>query len=140
MMTNLLQDNHPAQSNRPAQPFNIHGFYWPRPAFLKVLRAIPTVNPNHLVFYYPEITAALSHYIIERKDLFFKDNNYKLAIVKGDPLGEAFGFDEFTRAQVTTLLRQQLVPYTGAISPERINSDPDLIDLYPFLDELKFPF
>ena len=37
--------------------------------------------------------------------------NIKLAMVKGDLLGDAFGVNAFHRCQVNNLLRGQLIPY-----------------------------
>ena len=53
----------------------------------------------------------MSTYILEHKNKFFDTRNIKLAIVKGDPLGEAFGVTAFHRCQVNNLLRAQLIPY-----------------------------
>ena len=53
----------------------------------------------------------LSTYILTNKQRFFDPRNIKLAIVKDDPLGEAFGVRAFHRCQVNSLLRSQLIPY-----------------------------
>ena len=53
----------------------------------------------------------LSTYILTNKTRFFDPRNIKLAIVKDDPLGEAFGVRAFHRCQVNSLLRSQLIPY-----------------------------
>jgi hypothetical protein len=139
--TNLLQEDRPERSPPPAQPqdsqqvekFVTQAYYWPKPAFLKVLQTVPSVNKDHVVFYYPEITAALSHYIISGKDRLFKNNQWRLAIVKDDLLGKAFGVDEFTRGQVVALMRGQLIPFRGAIN---YNSDPEINNLYPCVNDM----
>jgi hypothetical protein len=138
LMTILLQASESEESSASVEPFVVDAFYWPNPAFLKVLRTVSIVNPTQFLFNYRDITAFLSHYIMSGKERLFKNNNWKVAIVKGDILGKAFGVDKFTREQVTALMRQQLVRYRGAIKPELIINDPDLDSkMYPFIDEMK---
>ena len=62
------------------------------------------------IFTYEEVTLILSKYILSKKETLFDQRNIKLAIIKGDPLGEAFGVDAFHRCQVNALLRTQLLP------------------------------
>ena len=52
----------------------------------------------------------LSTYILAHKEKFFDCRNKKLAMVGGDPLGEAFEVRAFHRCQVGHLLKQQLIP------------------------------
>ena len=47
---------------------------------------------------------------MSKKDTFFDPRNIKLALVRDDPLGYAFGVEAFHRCQVNSLLRQQLLP------------------------------
>ena len=57
-----------------------------------------------------QVTLLLSTYILSHKEKFFDSRNIKLAIVAGDPLGEAFGVQAFHRCQVNNLLKSQLIP------------------------------
>ena len=57
-----------------------------------------------------QVTSYLSQYILDNKDRFFDDRNIKIAHVENDPLGIAFNVKAFHRTQVTTLLRNQLIP------------------------------
>jgi len=82
-----------------------------KPKFLEVLRSLPSTDQKKTIFTYEEVTLLLSTYILEHKNKFFDTRNIKLAIVKGDPLGEAFGVTAFHRCQVNNLLRAQLIPY-----------------------------
>ena len=82
-----------------------------KPKFLAVLRTLPETNKNKLVFTYEEATRLLSTYILKHKNRFFDNRNIKLAMVKGDLLGEAFGVSAFHRCQVNNFLRDQLIPY-----------------------------
>jgi len=82
-----------------------------KPKFLEVLRSLPSTDQKKTVFTYEEVTLLLSTYILEHKTKFFDTRNIKLAIVKGDPLGDAFGVTAFHRCQVNNLLRGQLIPY-----------------------------
>ena len=57
-----------------------------------------------------QVTLLLSTYILSHKEKFFDSRNIKLAIVAGDPLGEAFGVQAFHWCQVNNLLKSQLIP------------------------------
>lgn len=103
-------------------PFDIEGRYLVKPAFLKVLRAVEGVNQSQVVFPYREVANLLSKYIMMNKDKFFDLRNIRVAIVKNDPLGVAFGVNAFARCQVTALMRSQLMPFTGV---EPIESLPE---------------
>jgi len=96
--------------------FDIEGRYWVKPLFLKVLRQVRGVNPTQVVFSYREVTSYLSQYILDNKDNFFDNRNIKIAHVEGDPLGIAFNVKVFHRTQVTTLLRNQLIPFGNNIN------------------------
>ena len=82
-----------------------------KPKFLAVLRTMPETDKHKLVFTYEEATLLLSTYILKHKARFFDNRNIKLAMVKGDLLGEAFGVSAFHRCQVNNFLRDQLIPY-----------------------------
>jgi hypothetical protein len=49
---------------------------------------------------------------LDNKDRFFDNRNIKIAHVETDPLGIAFNVKVFHRTQVTTLLRNQLIPFS----------------------------
>jgi len=93
--------------------FDIEGRYWVKPLFLKVLRKVNGVNPTQVVFSYREVTSYLSQYILDNKEKFFDNRNIKIAHVETDPLGIAFNVKVFHRTQVTTLLRNQLIPFSN---------------------------
>jgi len=90
-----------------------------KPKFLLVLRTMPDVDKNKTVFTYEEVTLLLSTYILRNKQRFFDTRNIKLAMVKGDLLGDAFGVNAFHRCQVNNLLRGQLIPYNPDNPPDR---------------------
>ena len=98
-----------------------------KPKFLEVVRSLPNTDPKQTVFSYEEVlflsefrpedyfffcqvTLLLSTYIFAHKEKFFDCRNIKLAMVAGDPLGEAFGVRAFHRCQVNNLLKNQLIP------------------------------
>ena len=89
-----------------------------KPKFLAVLRTLPETDKNKLVFTYEEATLLLSTYILKHKNRFFDNRNIKLAMVKGDLLGEAFGVSAFHRCQVNNFLRDQLIPYNPDTCPD----------------------
>ena len=89
-----------------------------KPKFLAVLRTLPETDKNKLVFTYEEATLLLSTYILKHKNRFFDNRNIKLAMVKGDLLGEAFGVSAFHRCQVNNFLRDQLIPYSPDTCPD----------------------
>ena len=66
-----------------------------------------------------QVTLLLSTYILRNKQRFFDTRNIKLAMVKGDLLGDAFGVNAFHRCQVNNLLRGQLIPYNPDNPPDR---------------------
>lgn len=72
----------------------------------------------------------LSSYILSKKATIFDSRNIKLALVKDDPLGDAFGVAAFHRCQVNSLLRQQLIPVHPNCRPDELvvttTSDPGL--------------
>ena len=81
-----------------------------KPLFLIVVRSVEGTNPEQTIFTYQEVTLLLSKYILAKKDVLFDHRNIKLAIVKNDPLGAAFGVSAFHRCQANALLRSQLIP------------------------------
>ena len=81
-----------------------------KPLFLVVIQSIEGMDQRQTIFQYKEIAQLLSRYILSKKDIFFDYRNVKVAIVKGDPLGDAFGVSAFHKCQVNTLLRSQLIP------------------------------
>ncbi|XP_059078983.1 E3 ubiquitin-protein ligase Mdm2-like, partial [Tigriopus californicus] len=87
-----------------------------KPKFLEVLRQVKGVPLGQEIFSYSEVTRFLSQYIIQKKAQFFDVRNIKVAIVKGDTLGEAFGVKAFHRNQVTPYLRTQIIPYVPTSS------------------------
>ena len=89
-----------------------------KPKFLAVLRTMPETDKHKLVFTYEEATLLLSTYILKHKARFFDNRNIKLAMVKGDLLGEAFGVSAFHRCQVNNFLRDQLIPYNPDTCPD----------------------
>ena len=82
---------------------------------LKVLRMVPGFNQEGSIFTFGFITETLSKYILMNKHRFFDTRNISLAIVRNDPLGEAFGLQGFHRSQVIDLLLKQLKPIDHAI-------------------------
>ena len=52
----------------------------------------------------------LSAYILSRKGSLLDLRNVRVALVRGDQLGIAFGVDAFHRTQAVTLLKTQLIP------------------------------
>ena len=66
-----------------------------------------------------QVTLLLSSYILRNKQRFFDTRNIKLAMVKGDLLGDAFGVNAFHRCQVNNLLRGQLIPYNPDNPPDK---------------------
>ena len=91
--------------------FDTKGQFWVKPLFMQVLRLIPGIPPNKVVFSYKEVVSFLSEYILEHEEKFFDKRNIKVAHVETDPLGRAFGVKVFHRTQVTALLRKQLIPF-----------------------------
>ena len=91
--------------------FDTNGQFWVKPLFMQVLRLIPGIPPNKVVFSYKEVVSFLSEYILEHQEKFFDKRNIKVAHVETDPLGRAFGVKVFHRTQVTALLRKQLIPF-----------------------------
>ena len=89
-----------------------------KPRFLAVLRTMPETDKNKLIFTYEEVTLLLSTYMLKHKNRFFDNRNIKLAMVKGDLLGEAFGVSAFHRCQVNNFLRDQLIPYSPDTCPD----------------------
>ena len=90
--------------------FDVNGRFYVKPHFLRVLRKVAGVDKSQILFTYKEVTSYLSQYILDNKDRFFDDRNIKIAHVEQDILGIAFNVKAFHRTQVTTLLRNQLIP------------------------------
>lgn len=95
--------------------FDITAKYTAKPDFLKVLHSVSGVDPTCRVFFYTEITGLLSKYIMANKEKLFRSRNIKVCYVEDDLLGKAFGVRAFARNQVTSLLRSQLILYTGEL-------------------------
>ena len=65
----------------------------------------------YLKYFEFQVTSLFSTYMLNNKERFFDTRNIKLAMVKGDLLGDAFNVNAFHRCQVNNLLRGQLIPY-----------------------------
>ena len=90
-----------------------------KPLFLTVIQSIEGVDQEQTIFTYEEACHLLSKYILVKRDVLFDPRNVKLAIVKNDPLGVAFGVSAFHRCQVKTLLRSQLIPVHPNCLPDK---------------------
>ena len=80
-----------------------------QPTFLSVLRNVKDVDKTKTEFKISEIRLLLSKYIISKRETIVDQRNVKIAIVKNDPLGQAFKVTAFHRCQVMALIDQQLV-------------------------------
>ena len=87
-----------------------HSKFTPTPDFLKVLHLAPGINREQTTFTFSEIVCLLSSYILSKQDEFFDKRDIKIAIVKDDLLGIAFGVKAFHRNQVVSLMTKQLIP------------------------------
>ena len=87
-----------------------HSKFIPTPDFLKVLHLAPGINREQTTFTFSEIVCLLSSYILSKQDEFFDKRDIKIAIVKDDLLGIAFGVKAFHRNQVVSLMTKQLIP------------------------------
>ena len=90
-----------------------------RPKFLSVLQTLPEVEKDKEIFSFEEITRFFSTYILRNKQRFIDARNIKVAIVKYDLLGEAFGVSAFHRSQVNNLIRGQIIPVTPGSTTEK---------------------
>ena len=90
-----------------------------RPKFLSVLQTLPEVEKDKEIFSFGEIKRFCSTYILRNKQRFIDARNIRVAIVKNDLLGEAFGVSAFHRSQVNNLIRGQLIPVTPGNTTEK---------------------
>ena len=74
-----------------------------------MLHSVEGVDQAKTFFCIEEITLLLSKYIIARKDKLFDSRNMKIAHVKSDRLGVAFGVKAFHTCQIIKLLQSQLI-------------------------------
>ena len=81
-----------------------------KPLFLAVIRSVDEVNQKQTIFTYEEISRSLARYILTKRDSLFDQRNPRVALVRDDLLGAAFGVSAFHRCQLRTLLRAQLIP------------------------------
>jgi len=86
-----------------------------RPDFRRVLTALPTFKADQTLFAWEEVVELLKQYILSNQS-FFDRRNILVALVKDDPLGQAFQVDAFHRTQTLSLLRKQLIYVPGATS------------------------
>ena len=77
--------------------------------FLSVLRSVKDADKTKTEFSINEIRQLLSEYIVSKRETIVDQRNIRIAIVKGDPLGQAFKVTAFHRCQVMALIDQQLV-------------------------------
>merc|ERR1719193_655247 len=78
----------------------------------KLQRVFFTLNefdPSKKQYAKTEVATLLATYILKNKERFFDTRNILVAIVKNDPLGEAFGVNAFHRTQTEELMVRQLV-------------------------------
>ena len=87
-----------------------HNKFIPMPDFLKVLHLAPGANRGQATFTFSEIICLFSSYILSKREEIFDKRDIKIAIVRNDPLGIAFGVKAFHRNQVVSLIAKQLVP------------------------------
>ena len=71
-----------------------------KPLFFAVVQSIEGINQRQTIFTYKEVARLLSRYILVKKDVFFDHRNVKAAIVKNDPLGDAFGVSAFHKYSI----------------------------------------
>ena len=83
------------------------------PKFLEVLRSeIKADSPLNLnpISMRKEVGAAMSNYILARKEKLFDLRNIKIALAQDDPIGEVFNVPAFSRSQVSKLINSKLRP------------------------------
>ena len=100
----------------PPDDYNLNTQFNLKEKFRACLETVPTFNKEQTNFTIPQVSDLLSNYITMKKNELFDPRNIKLALVRNDPLGEAFGVSAFHRTQVQALLRTQLIPI-GALHP-----------------------
>ena len=88
----------------------VHNKFTPMPDFLKVLHLTPGVDRKQTTFTFSEVIRHLSSYILSKRDEIFDKRDIKIAIVKDDLLGIAFGVKAFHRNQVLSLMIKHLIP------------------------------
>ena len=81
-----------------------------KPDFKKTLCQLKHFPKNKRHFTYKEICNYTSEYILLKKNQIIDPRNIKVALVKNDALGKAFGVNSFHRCQVTSLIHKQLIP------------------------------
>ena len=92
-----------------------------KPALRRVFGGMETFDPAQTSFFYCEITALLSVYILQNKHELIDKRNVYVLLLNDDPLSEAFQVKSFHRSQVHALLRAALI----LVSPPIISSDCD---------------
>ena len=92
-----------------------------KPLFLLVIRSVAGTPLNQINFSYKEIAQQLSKYIIAKRYEFFDRRNIRVALVKDDVLGRAFGVSAFHRSQVQTLIWSQLIPLPANNDEPRVS-------------------
>ena len=106
----------PLHRNVLPDDYNLNTQFNLKEKFRACLETVPTFNKEQTNFTIPQVSDLLSNYITMKKNELFDPRNIKLALVRNDPLGEAFGVSAFHRTQVQALLRTQLIPI-GALHP-----------------------
>ena len=87
-----------------------------------MLQTLPEVEKDKKIFSFGEITRLFSTYILRNKQRFIDARNIKVAIVKYDLLGEAFGVSAFHRSQVNNLIRGQIIPVTPSSTEKTVTT------------------
>jgi hypothetical protein len=93
-----------------------------KPELRATLSSLPSFPHAEMLLNYDTILKLVSSYIVSKKLQFIDPRNFKVALIKGDPLSYAFNCDAFHRSQVASLVRKQLTYVMIKNNPDQVLS------------------
>jgi hypothetical protein len=101
---------------------DVDGSFRLSPKLEAFVRTLPEYGPEQTAFCYRTLCHSLSRYILSRDDRFFDLRNVRVAVLKGDPLGEALEMEAVARSQITCAIRTLLLPLPEEPGPSAAES------------------
>ena len=83
---------------------NVNANFYVKPEFLELLRTLPRVDQDNVVFSYYDLADLLGEYLLEQKNTFIDSRNPFVVYIAGSPLGRIFGCRAFHMSQIFAMI------------------------------------
>ena len=79
-----------------------------KPDLLGVIRSLEGVSQHKTIYTFPQVVSLIHKYIKSKRDELIDPRNFKVALVRNDPLGDVFHVQAFHLMQLNTFTVKQL--------------------------------